>query len=88
VDTHAPQTTITAGPSGKTQNRRPTFKFGSSEAGSTFRCALDFGPYGPCTSPHQTSKLGFGAHVFRVRARDRAGNVDSTPAQRSFSVVH
>jgi hypothetical protein len=35
-----------------------------------------------------TVKLGFGAHVFRVRARDRAGNVDPTPAKRSFTVVH
>ena len=88
VDTRAPDTTITAGPSGKTHGRRPTFKFRSSEAGSTFQCALDSGRYGSCTSPHKTSKLGFGAHVFHVRARDRAGNLDQTPSKRSFSVVH
>jgi predicted outer membrane repeat protein len=88
VDTHAPDTTITAGPSGKTRGRTPTFKFRSSEAGSTFRCALDSGRYGSCTSPHKTSKLGFGAHVFHVRARDRAGNLDPTPSKRSFRVVH
>jgi hypothetical protein len=35
-----------------------------------------------------TARLGFGAHVFHVRARDRAGNLDPTPATRSFKVVH
>ena len=88
VDTRRPQTTITAGPSGSTRNRTPTFKFRSSEPSSTFKCALDSGPFGACTSPHKTAKLSFGAHVFHVRARDRAGNVDSTPAVRSFKVVH
>ena len=87
VDSHAPQTTITSGPSGKTHNRRPTFKFRSSESASTFRCALDAGPYRTCSSPHKTAKLGLGPHVFHVRARDRAGNLDATPASRSFDVV-
>jgi hypothetical protein len=88
VDTRPPQTTITSGPSGKTTHRAPTFKFTSSESGSSFQCALDSGAYHPCSSPHMTARLGFGAHVFHVRARDRAGNLDPTPATRSFKVVH
>jgi CSLREA domain-containing protein len=88
VDTRPPQTTVTSGPSGPTRDRTPTFAFKSSEPGSTFQCALDAGAYHSCSSPHTTAQLGFGSHKFRVRARDRAGNLDPTPAVRSFSVIH
>lgn len=88
VDSRAPQTTVTAGPSGPTRDRTPTFTFKSSEPGSSFQCALDAGAYHSCSSPHTTALLGFGAHRFHVRARDRAGNLDPTPVLRSFSVIH
>ncbi|HXF00382.1 MAG TPA: glycosyl hydrolase [Solirubrobacterales bacterium] len=41
VDTVAPQTTITSGPSGSTADTTPTFTFSSSESGSTFQCRFD-----------------------------------------------
>jgi hypothetical protein len=88
VDTRPPQTTITSGPSGRTTHRRPTFSFKASEANSSFKCALDSGAYQACSSPRMTRKLGFGRHTFRVRARDRAGNRDVTPATRTFKIVH
>jgi hypothetical protein len=87
VDTVPPNTTITAGPSGTTQDSTPTFRFSSSEPGSTFRCRVDASAFTPCTSPRTTAPLAAGAHVFRVRARDPAGNIDPTPASRSFKVV-
>jgi streptogramin lyase len=87
VDTSPPQTTITAGPSGTTQDRTPTFRFSSSEPqGAAFECSLDGAPFKRCSSPKQLAKLSFGSHTFRVRAIDAAGNVDPTPAQRSFTV--
>ena len=43
VETSAPQTTIDSGPSGATNDPTPTFRFTSSEPGSSFRCRLDSG---------------------------------------------
>lgn len=85
-DNTPPDTTITSGPVGTTNDSTPTFAFTSSEAGSSFTCALDAGAFTPCTSPHTTAALAQGPHTFRVRARDSAGNTDATPATRSFTV--
>ena len=86
TDTTAPDTTITAGPSGTTNDSTPTFSFTSTEAGSTFACRIDAGAWVACTSPFTTAALGDGAHTFEVRATDVAGNTDASPASRSFTV--
>ena len=66
--------------------RKATFRFGSGEAGSRFLCKLDKKRYRPCTSPKTYKKLKRGKHVFRVKARDRAGNVDRTPMVKRFKI--
>ena len=66
--------------------RKATFRFGSGEQGSRFSCKLDRKKYKPCTSPKTYKKLKRGRHVFRVKARDRAGNVDKTPIVRRFRI--
>jgi hypothetical protein len=66
--------------------RRATFRFASGEPGSTFACKLDRRKLGPCTSPKTYRRLATGKHVFRVKARDRAGNLDATPAVRRFRI--
>jgi hypothetical protein len=86
VDTVAPQTTIAAGPTGPTRDATPTFGLKSSEAGSTFQCRIDAGAWAGCSSPLTTAPLADGAHTIRVRAKDAAGNTDSTPAMRSIKV--
>lgn len=86
VDTKAPVTTITGGPSGLTNDRTPSFSFNSNEPGSSFQCKVDGGSFGNCSSPRVTSSLGDGLHTFLVRAIDRVGNVDASPASRSFTV--
>jgi arylsulfatase A-like enzyme len=86
VDTAPPDTTITVGPSGTTNNPTPTFAFSSSEPGSSFECRVDLGTYASCASPMTTTRLTNGSHTFRVRANDPVGNVDLTPASRSFTV--
>jgi lysophospholipase L1-like esterase len=86
-DRNPPETKITKGPSGKTSDRTPTFKFHSSEAGSTFKCSLDGGPNKFCVSARTLPKLSFGRHVFNVAATDAAGNTDPEPASASFKVV-
>jgi hypothetical protein len=86
VDTHGPDTTITAGPSGPTDDSTPTFRFASSQAGSTFACRVDAGAFSACSSPETLAALADGSHTFRVRATDAAGNTDTTPAVRTFTV--
>ena len=58
----------------------------SGEAGSKFLCKLDKKKFKPCTSPKTYKKLKPGKHVFRVKARDRAGNVDQTPMVKRFKI--
>jgi hypothetical protein len=88
ADTTPPQTQITAGPAGSTAATAATFYFKSSESGSTFACKLDSGTWIACGSPSKTySSLRVGSHQFSVRATDRAGNLDATPATRSWTIT-
>jgi hypothetical protein len=86
-DTTAPQTQISSGPSGKTASRKAKFRFTSNEAASTFQCKLDGKKWASCRSPKTYKKLAEGKHTFRVKARDAAGNVDLSPARRSWRVT-
>jgi hypothetical protein len=82
-----PNTKITKGPEGKTEDRRPTFRFKSiPPGGATFECKLDDKPFKGCDSPHTTRKLSFGRHKFRVKA-SRNGAEDPTPDVARFKVV-
>jgi hypothetical protein len=85
-DSTAPQTTIDSGPSGSTNISAPTFTFSSSEGSSTFECRVDAASFSACGSPFTTAALADGSHTFEVRATDAAGNVDATPAARSFAI--
>ena len=87
VDTIAPRTTIVTGPKLRTASHTARFTFRSSEAGSRFQCKLDRRAWQACKSPRTYRNLGRGDHVLRVRAKDAAGNVDRTPAKRSWRVV-
>lgn len=86
VDTGAPDTTITSGPSGRTNSTSAAFDFDASETGATFECSLDGEPFAACGAPAEYAGLLEGAHDFRVRAVDAAGNRDASPATRSWSV--
>jgi hypothetical protein len=87
TDTTAPDTTITSGPTGSTNDSTPIFAFTSSEASSVFECRVDSGAWADCTSPWTTATLADGAHSVSVRATDAAGNTDASPATRSFTVA-
>ena len=86
VDTTPPAATITAGPTGPTSDNAPTFQFTANEAGSTFECSVDGGPFAACSSPFTTPSLPAGQHTFSVRARDAAGNLGPATTT-SFSVA-
>jgi CSLREA domain-containing protein len=86
-DVAPPQTKILKGPKGKVGTTTVKFKFSSSEKGSTFRCKLDRKLYRVCKSPKKYKKLKPGKHVFKVRAVDKAGNIDPTAAKRKFTIL-
>ena len=84
-DTKPPRTSLRAARINQAK-RRVTFRFASGEAGSKFLCKLDKKKYKLCTSPKTYKRLKPGKHVFRVKARDRAGNVDKTPKVERFRI--
>ncbi len=88
VDTSAPPVSVSSGPSGPTNQVRPSFGF-STEPGASVLCSIDTGSaaYGPCSAAaaHQPgSDLAPGNYTFRIRATDAVGN--SAVATRTFSV--
>ncbi len=86
ADLDPPETTIDSGPSGSTNDSTPTFAFSADEADSSFECSVDSKTFAACSSPHTTEYLPDGPHSFEVRAIDKAGNPDPTPASRSLAV--
>ncbi|MBL8916117.1 MAG: OmpA family protein [Archangium sp.] len=86
IDTVRPDTTITSGPPANSNSSVSTFTFTSTEAGSTFQCSIDGGAFVACSSPLVTAALADGPHTLQVRAIDAAGNVDLTPASRSWTI--
>jgi hypothetical protein len=84
-DSTAPRTSITAGPAPVSRMSAVRLSFISSEPGG-FRCRLDAGSWTACSSPAVWSGLPAGTHTVSVRAHDAAGNVDATPARRTFTV--
>ena len=88
ADVTVPDTTIDTGPSGTVNSSSATFTFSSNEANSTFETRLDNGAWvanGTATSKTYNS-LSDASHTFDVRATDAAGNVDQSPASRSWTV--
>lgn len=86
ADTLAPQTRFTSKPARRSKKHRAVFRFRSTETGSTFKCRLDRKQFRRCGSPRIYRKLRPGKHVFKVKAVDRAGNADATPARYLFRV--
>ncbi|MET0603851.1 MAG: PKD domain-containing protein [Baekduia sp.] len=85
-DSTAPETTMTDGPAGPTDDPTPTFRFASEDVSARLECAIDGAAFTPCASPVTTTALSEGAHRFAVRAIDAAGNADPTPATSAFVV--
>jgi hypothetical protein len=85
IDSIAPQTTLLSAPEGVIADHNPTFTFSAPEA-ATFQCRLGSAAFSTCVSPHSI-ELPDEVYTFAVRARDAAGNVDATPATRTFEVL-
>ena len=94
TSTTPPETSITSGPAegSSTTSNSATFGFSSDEQGSTFQCQLNkdgavVEPFAACTSPKSYSNLSPGNYKFEVKATDSDGNVDLTPASRSWTIT-
>ena len=91
-DTTPPDTTITETPPNPSNSFSASFSFSGSDTGGSglggFECSLDNATFAPCTSNTGQSYSGLsdGSHTFQVRARDRSGNVDPTPASYTWVV--
>ncbi len=83
-DSTAPDTALTS--TSALGGTTATFGFSANES-STFSCRLDAAAWTPCSSPVSFADLQPGTHAFAVRATDRAGNVDASPAERTWTVV-
>lgn len=86
IDTVAPETTITVAPPAADNTVNPSFEFTSNEDNVSFDCSIDGGGFTGCDSGIVVGSLADGQHVFLVRARDRAGNIDPVPAQHGWTI--
>jgi len=84
IDRKPPNTRIKRGPSGATNSATVRFLFTSTERPSRFECKLDKQRWTRCRTPKTYAQFRRGRHTFSVRAIDRAGNVDLSPATRTW----
>jgi DNA-binding beta-propeller fold protein YncE len=84
IDRRPPNTRIRGGPPKTTRSRTARFRFTSTERRSRFECKLDKRRWARCKSPKRYTGVKRGKRTFQVRAIDRAGNTDLSPAKRSW----
>jgi hypothetical protein len=83
----APNTTITRLHVNKHSHQAAIRFHGSGGAGRlSFRCKLDHARWTRCRSPLTYKHLKKGKHTVQIKAMDRRGHADPTPATRRFTV--
>jgi hypothetical protein len=87
-DIWPPNTSLEATPPKTTRSRRARFALAASElGGATFECSLDGRAWTRCAAQHTYRGLSRGRHVFRARATDARGNVETTPARYTWRIT-
>jgi hypothetical protein len=93
ADRRAPNTRITKHPRKRVRRKsdrvRAAFRFVATERRSTFQCKLDRKRWRRCRAPYRAALRATRkpkSHIFRVRATDRAGNTDPSPARFRWKV--
>lgn len=79
-DTTAPVVTVSSTPPSVTSSLSGSFAFMASDSLSgvmSTECSLNNAAFSNCASPANVANLTSGAHNFRIRATDRAGNVST-----------
>jgi uncharacterized repeat protein (TIGR01451 family) len=87
VDTAAPDTTIVTKPPATTASHAASFSFSSNEQNVTYECNLDHTSFGACPQTLTYPNMTDGTHHIDVRAVDRAGNKDPSPATWDWTVA-
>ena len=86
IDTQDPECSAINGPK-VTKDRTPVFHLKSDEKGAKFSYRLDRrGKFKRTGEKLVLKKLDRGRHVLEVRAEDKAGNQDRSPAKKAFRV--
>ncbi|MFO7735803.1 MAG: hypothetical protein R6W70_06255, partial [bacterium] len=86
TDTSPPETKITEKPDSLTSSRKAKFSFSGSSDTAEFHCNIDEGSWEPCKSGSTFTGIKEGKRKFRVRATDKAGNVEKEPAVYNWIV--
>ena len=91
VDTTPPDTSISSGPSGLSNNPTPEFNFASPDSGASFECRHHVAgqpvpPFASCASPYRPGPLGDGSYVFEVAAIDAVSHHDDSPAGWTYQI--
>ncbi|WNG51453.1 DUF4215 domain-containing protein [Archangium minus] len=84
IDNQPPDTSIDQKPDSSTENTTAEFTYSSNETDVTYECELDGQGWAPCASTYTVTP---GQHTLRVRATDKAGNVDPSPAEYTWTVT-
>src|SRR5262249_48489829 len=87
LDRVPPDTMITGGPSGDVASSEAVFTFPCTATPRTLTCQIDSGAFSDCHSGDTFDVTTLGPHTFRVKAIDRAGNEDPTPASQTWNVT-
>jgi hypothetical protein len=94
IDTVHPLVSITSAPPLLTNQTNASFSFVANKPGSTYRCALDGGAFGSCSSPRLYNNLSNGSHTFAVRGvwlalvgppTEYTWRVDTVPPQTTIT---
>ncbi|MDQ3095753.1 MAG: hypothetical protein M3Q82_07330, partial [Actinomycetota bacterium] len=88
IDLTAPETTLGSAPADGSWvlSRSATLELASSESASTFACTLDGAGRTCGPTSLQLTDLASGTHVATATATDAAGNTDTTPMSRTWTV--
>ena len=86
-DVTPPETTLVHEVPAVTRSSFAYFEPYGNEFPEMFECSLDGAPFASCGFEVEYEGLAEGDHSFRVRAIDRAGNVDPTPEEWTWRIV-
>jgi hypothetical protein len=88
-DPEAPDTRIDSGPSGTVTSTTATFTFSAPDWPHPVDhlCSMDDGPWDTCGPTATYTGLALGSHTFRVASASAGGDIDPTPAERTWTIV-